>query len=44
LENCAIIRSPKVSDNNLPLAGNLQMQTQNKSESRVVILKDAPRE
>jgi hypothetical protein len=31
LENCAFIRSPEVSKNNLSLTGNLRMQTPNKN-------------
>jgi hypothetical protein len=41
LESCATIGSPRlvneVSENNLPLTGNLLMQTPNANKSRVVI-------
>jgi hypothetical protein len=35
LENCAIIRSPEVSENNLPLTGNLRIQTPNKNVKKI---------
>jgi hypothetical protein len=45
LEGCAIIGNARlvneVSENNLPLTGNLWMQTPNKNKSRLVILSDS---